>query len=833
MLDRMSDRARAVMKSAKELAIELGSDAIDTIHVLQGLWGLSACVACNILKNLGVKDATFKKVVQKHLVKGKKKYATGAKIPFTPEMKEALIGAGEAVKGLGHNVIATEHLLLGIIFAKGTAHNALTEMGITGDEVKKELLEILGEKPFKAQSYKDDPERKVSTKSSRPQRDTPNVDKYCVDLTELARSEKLDPCIGRVTERKRVLQILGRKTKNNPVLIGEPGVGKSKIVEGLAIDVATGNVPEILLNKRIVAVDLAAMVAGTKYRGQFEERIKGLLKEVMEVGNVVLFFDELHTMVGAGGSEGGMDAANILKPALARGEIQCIGATTLDEYRKHIEKDGALERRFQPIIVDPPTVQQTINILRGLQVSYERHHNVEYTDEALRQAAVLADKYVSDRFLPDKALDVIDEAGSRIRMEASFKPDSIQELERQLEDIEGQKTKAVKMQQFEEAAKWRDEFSKIEKKVKKQTEEWEAKNVDAQILVDDGVIAEIVASMTGVPLTSVTEEEGERLLRIEREIHKSVVSQHDAITRVAQAIRRARAGLKNPRRPSGSFLFVGPTGVGKTLLCKALAKFLFGSEEHLIQLDMSEYMEKHSVSRLVGAPPGYVGYEEGGQLTEKVRRKPYSVILLDEIEKAHPDIFNMLLQIMEEGHLTDSFGRTVNFKNTILIMTSNLGSDLVRASTSLGFTASSKEDATRESNRKNLMDAVDRTFKPEFINRLDDIVVFEPLSRDDLREIIDIELEDVVTRLEDLGLEFELTEDAKEFLLEEGWSEVYGARPLKRAIEKYVENTLSEDILRSKFKGAQRVRAVVGDNKLEFEAIKEEAPKVSQEGVDA
>jgi ATP-dependent Clp protease ATP-binding subunit ClpC len=803
------------MRNSRELVTKLNNDAIDTIHVLQALWMEETGVASNVLKNLGIRPAAFKRVMAKYLSMGNTKATPNTSLPFTKSMKDAFTSAAKSAKQLGHNLVGTEHLLLGILHAKGTAYEALSELGVTLEAAQNETINLLGDKDYVG-PYKDAPQKVINPKHRRSQREAPFIDKFCNDLTMRARESKLDPCIGRVEERKRVIQILGRKTKNNPVLIGEPGVGKAKVIEGLAIDIVSGNVPESLRGKRVVAVDLAAMVAGTKYRGQFEERIKGLMKEVIGSKDIVLFFDELHTVVGAGGSEGGMDAANILKPALARGDLQCIGATTLDEYRKHIEKDGALERRFQPIIVEPPTPQQTLEILRGLQDSYERHHNVSYTDGALKQAVVLSDKYISDRFHPDKAIDVIDEAGSRVRIDASFKPEELQEQEKRLEELEREKDIAVRRQEFEAAAKLRDACSSAEVKVEELTEAWKSTNADVCVVVDEETIAEIVAGMTGIPLTSLSEEESKRLLRIEEELHRSVVSQHDAIVKISQAIKRARAGLKNPKKPTGSFLFVGPTGVGKTLLCKSLAKFLFGSEDHLVQIDMSEYMEKHSASRLIGAPPGYVGFEEGGQLTEKIRRRPYSVILLDEIEKAHPEIFNMLLQIMEEGKLTDSFGRTINFKNTIVIMTSNEGSDLIKSSTSLGFTTNTQEEQSTEASHKILMEAVERRFRPEFINRLDDIISFVPLTKDDLRQIVDIELADVVQRLKNLDLEFELSEDAKEFLITEGWSEVYGARPLKRAIEKYLENPMSEAILRGEFKEASKVTAVVGESSLTF-----------------
>lgn len=824
MHDRMTDRARKVMRGAKDLAVTLGYDAIDTPHVLQVIWSANTSVAANILKKLGVRTTAFKKAIAPYLTQQNegKKSIRESKIPLTPHTKRALQYSLEIAKEMSHNVVGTEHLLLGLLLEKKSAAcEVLASLGVTPEAVKEHIEKLLSDPKIPATQgeYKDSPETTVKLKGRRRGRnETPHIDKFCVDLTELARNGKLDPCIGRTSERKRVIQILGRKTKNNPVLIGEPGCGKTKIAEGIAIDISNGNVPESLKDKRVCAVDLPGMVAGTKYRGQFEERIKGLMREVVDAGNVVLFLDELHTLVGAGGSEGGMDAANILKPALARGKMQCIGATTLDEYRKHIEKDGALDRRFQPIIIDPPTREQTLEILRGLQSSYEAHHNCKFTDEALKQCVLLSEKYVSDRYLPDKAIDVMDEAGSSIRMDASFKPEDLQEKEKRLEEIEREKQAACAAQEFEAAARLRDEYEKLSEEVEELSEEWKSKNADATVVVDEALIAEIVSNMTGIPLTDVSEEESERLLHFEQELHKRVVSQNDAIKRIAESVRRARAGLKDPKKPTGSFLFVGPTGVGKTLLCKALAKFLFGSEDSLIQIDMSEYMEKHNASRLVGAPPGYVGYEEGGQLTEKVRRKPYSVVLLDEIEKAHPDIFNMLLQIMEEGKITDSFGRAVNFKNTILVMTSNVGSDLAKAATTLGFGTGSSEERDSEGTNKILMEEIEKTFRPEFLNRLDETIVFEKLTKKDLREVIDIELQGVLTRLLTRGLELQLSEEAKEFLIEEGYSEVFGARPLKRAIEKHIENPLSEALLRGDFKKVDVVVANVSEDRLIFEA---------------
>jgi len=816
--EKFTDRAKKVLSIAKEVALASDSKVIDTIHVLVAIWQEGTSLACNILKNLNLQEEQFKQQLQVALGKTVTEAPTGTgRFPFTNSTKHMLASAAEEAKALGQNFMGTEHLLLGILHnEESDATKILVGFGISLDKARDELMGLMGEKVMPQPAggqYKDDPDKVVNPKIvKRKTRETPNIDKYGVDLTELARNGKLGPCIGRHTERQRVLQILGRKTKNNPVLIGEPGTGKTSIVEGIALDIISGNAPESFRHKRVIGLDLPGMVAGTKYRGQFEERIKGLMKEIIDSGDVILFIDELHTMVGAGGSEGGMDASNILKPALSRGELQCIGATTLDEYRKHIEKDGALERRFQPIVVDPPTTDETLEILRGLQPSYEAHHNVKYTDASLKRAVTLAEKYITGRFLPDKAIDIIDEAGSKVKMASTFKPEIVQLKERELESAEKEMHQAVQQQKFEHAAKLRDTTKDLKIELADLVAKWKTDSIEE---IDESVIANIVSSMTGIPLNQVTEEEKTRLLQIEQELHKHVISQDDAIVRVAQAIRRSRAGLKNPKQPIANFLFIGPTGVGKTLLCKKLAKFLFGSEEALIQIDMSEYMEKYNVSKLIGAPPGYVGYEEGGQLTEKVRRRPYAVILLDEIEKAHSDVFNMLLQIMEEGRLTDSFGRRIDFKNTILIMTSNLGSDLLKTGTGLGF-SKSKEEHDEQSIKKTLMDEVEKTFRPEFINRLSDTVIFKSLNREDIRSIVDIEVIDLQNRLSDQHLELELTAEAKEYLITEGYSDVFGARPLKRAIEKYIENPLAEAILRGDFKDARGIQIVVVDEKLSF-----------------
>ncbi|MCC7349877.1 MAG: ATP-dependent Clp protease ATP-binding subunit, partial [Phycisphaerales bacterium] len=666
---------------------------------------------------------------------------------------------------------------------------------------------------------------------------TPALDSFGRDLTELAKSGELDPVIGRKNEIERVIQILCRRQKNNPVLLGEAGVGKTAIVEGLAQMVISSSVPEILHDRRIVVLDLAMMVAGTKYRGQFEERIKAVMNEVRRAKNVILFIDELHTLVGAGGAEGAIDASNVLKPALSRGEIQCIGATTFDEYRKYIEKDAALARRFQPIHVDPPSKTDAVEILKGLRDRYEAHHRVQILDAALVAAVEMSDRYITGRCLPDKAIDVLDEAGARIRLRSMTKPPNLADLEEQIERLSIQKDEAVKNAEYEEAAKLRDQAEALRKKKEEMQRQWREKAKEVDGVVDEEVIAEVVSKMTGVPLTRLEKEEAQRLLELENELHKRVVSQDEAIKAIAKTIRRARSGLKDPHRPMGSFLFLGPSGVGKTLLSKALAEFMFGDPDALIQIDMSEYMEKHNVSRLIGAPPGYVGYEEGGQLTERIRRRPYSVVLLDEVEKAHPDVFNMLLQIMEEGRLTDSFGRHVDFRNVVMIMTSNIGADLIKGGVQpfglQGRGKGTRDEQTYEKMKETLMKEIERYFRPEFIGRLDDVIVFRPLTRQHLERIVELELNKVTKRLTEHGLKIEMTAEAKEFLIDKGTNNDFGARPLRRAIEQHVEDPMSEEILRGGFKGKDLIRISVkteegGDKHLFFESFKTEAPADSQ-----
>ncbi len=823
MFDRFTDRARKVMGLARQEAQRFNHDYIGTEHILLGLIQEGSGVAADVLKNLDVDPKKIRQEIEK-LVSHGTTMVTMGQLPFTPRAKKVLELALEEASNLGHNYIGTEHLLLGLIREQeGIAAQVLTNLSVRLEDVREEVLELLGAEVAQGEDEDGEPAAaQASTKSK-----SPALDAFGRDLTELATEGKLDPVIGRAPEIERVMQILSRRTKNNPVLIGEAGVGKTAIVEGLAQMVVAGDVPEILRNKRLVVLDLAMMVAGTKYRGQFEERIKAVMTEVRRSKNVILFIDELHTLVGAGGAEGAIDASNVLKPALSRGELQCIGATTLDEYRKYIEKDGALERRFQQILVEPPSKEEAFAILKGLRDKYEAHHRVSYSDQALSEAVDLSTRYIPGRFLPDKAIDVMDEAGARVRLSAMTTPPDLKEIETQVANLDKEKEEAVANQEFERAAKLRDQVCKLRKKKEAVLKEWREQSRELDVKVDEHIIQETVSRMTGIPLTRLESGERERLLRMEDELHKSVISQDEAIVSIAKAVRRARAGLKDPRRPMGSFVFLGPTGVGKTHLAKALAKFMFGNEEALIQIDMSEYMEKHNVSRLVGAPPGYVGFEEGGQLTEKVRRRPYSVVLFDEIEKAHHDAFNMLLQIMEEGRLTDSYGRQVDFRNTVIIMTSNIGAERIAKQQSLGF-RKADEGSSHEAVKKMLQEEIEKHFRPEFINRVDDIVFFKSLDRDDLKLIIDIELAHVHDRLEQKGFHISLTDRAKEIIIDVGYHPEYGARPLRRAIERLVEDPLSEHLLSDKFApGTDIVCEAAEDGHLTFTA-KEPKPEPAE-----
>jgi ATP-dependent Clp protease ATP-binding subunit ClpC len=780
-------------------------------------------VGATVLKNLDVDIKKLRLEVEK-LVKSGPDMVTMGKLPQTPRAKKVIEYAIEEARALNHNYVGTEHILLGLLReSEGIAAQVLMNLGLKLEDVRQEVLNLLG---AGVEDTPNDLGLKMGPSAGRKLKSkTPALDSFGRDLTQLAINGELDPVIGRAREIERLIQILCRRTKNNPVLLGEAGVGKTAIVEGLSQQIINKQVPEILKDKRIVVLDLAMMVAGTKYRGQFEERIKAVINEVRRAANVILFVDELHTLVGAGGAEGAIDASNVLKPALARGEVQCIGATTLDEYRKYIEKDGALERRFQTIIVEPPSKEETVEILRGLQDRYEAHHRVRFTDEALFQAVEFSTRYITGRCLPDKAIDVVDESGARVRLKNMTPPPDLTEVEEKIERLQREKDEAVRGADYERAASLRDEAQKLLEEKTQLHKKWYEKNKEATGVVDTEIIAEVVSNMTGVPLTRLEKKETQRLLELEAELHKTVVSQHEAITTVAKAVRRSRSGMKDPNRPMGCFIFLGPSGVGKTLLAQALAEFLFSDRNSLIRLDMSEFMEKHNVSRLVGAPPGYVGYEEGGQLTERIRRRPYSVLLLDEIEKAHPDVYNMLLQIMDEGRLTDSFGRSIDFKNVILIMTSNIGAELIKNQSGFGF-----GKKTPESNFDKMKDVlhkeVERHFRPEFINRVDNMIVFRPLSKEDLTTIVEYELAKVFKRIIEHGLHLELTPQAKEFLIEKGYNPEFGARPLRRAIEHYIEDPLSEAVLGGQFKGKNLVKIDVQDEEhLNFEAEEMKEPE--------
>jgi ATP-dependent Clp protease ATP-binding subunit ClpC len=826
MYERFTDRARKVMQLANQEAQRFNHEYIGTEHILLGLVKEGSGVAANVLKNLDIDLRKIRLEVEK-IVQSGPDMVTMGKLPQTPRAKKVIEYSIEEARNLNHNYVGTEHLLLGLLREQeGVAAQVLMNLGLKLEDVREEVLNLLGHNPESGEGGGG--ERTANKGKSK----TPALDSFGRDLTDLARQGKLDPVIGRQNEIERVIQVLSRRTKNNPVLLGEAGVGKTAIVEGLAQLVIDGNIPDLLRDRRIVVLDLAMMVAGTKYRGQFEERIKAVMNEVRRAKNTILFIDELHTLVGAGGAEGAIDASNVLKPALARGEIQCIGATTLDEYRKYIEKDGALERRFQQIIVNPPTRTETVEILRGLRDRYEAHHRVQITDDALEAAVELSDRYISGRCLPDKAIDVIDEAGARVRLKAMTRPPDLKEIDAQVEQLNQEKEAAVAEQDFEKAAHLRDQADKLKKRKELVIRDWREKSKEIDGIVDDEVIREVVNKMTGVPLTKINKDETARLLTMETELHKAVVSQHEAIVAIAKAVRKSRAGMKDPRRPIGSFIFAGPTGVGKTLLAKRLAAFMFGDENALVQIDMSEYQEKHNVSRLWGAPPGYVGYEEGGQLTEKIRRRPYSVVLLDEIEKAHPDVWNALLQIMEEGRLTDNVGRTIDFKNSILIMTTNIGAEQITGKTVFGFSRKDDE-STYEKMKETLKQALEGSFRPEFLNRVDDIIVFRSLTDDDFKDIIKMELEKVAKRLKEKNLKLVVTEEAQELIRERGTNREFGARPLRRAIEHMVEDPLSEELLKGSYVGKEtitvRVIEVDGEKRLSFEpsGVSEQQPALA------
>jgi ATP-dependent Clp protease ATP-binding subunit ClpC len=816
-----TDRVRKVLAMAREEAVRLQHDYVGTEHILLGLIREGDGVAAEVLRSLAADLDDLLRLVEENIRPGKSTAAIG-ELPYTTRAKKVLEYAMAEARELNHSYVGTEHLLLGLLREeKGLAAKVLGELGIGLEEARAEMLKLLGTEMAGDEGAATPGAARAESKSK-----TPALDHFCRDLTDLAREGRLDPTIGRAAEIERVMEVLSRRKKNNPVLIGEPGVGKTAIVEGLASKIVRGDVPDSLKEHRVLALDMAAVIAGTKYRGQFEERLKAIVNEISQNKGIILFIDELHTLVGAGAAEGAIDASNMLKPALARGELQCVGASTLNEYRKHIEKDGALERRFQTVIVEPPTVEEAIAILKGLRQNYEDHHGVAIPDESLVAATRLADRYITDRFLPDKAIDVVDEAGARSRLGAQVPPPEVQQLREEQEDLGATKDEAIRNQDFERAAILRDREKELQGEIRRTQEEWEKQQRELRPVVDEEQIAFIVSRWTGIPVQRLQEEESERLLRMEEELHESVVGQDEAITAISRAIRRTRAGLKDPDRPIGSFVFCGPTGVGKTELARQLAKFLFADEQALIRVDMSEYMEKFSVSRLIGAPPGYVGYEDSGALTKAVRRRPYSVVLLDEIEKAHPDVFNILLQVLDEGRLTDNYGRVIDFKNAVLIMTSNVGARDIASSSGLGFT-SGDVLADYERMAERVREEIDRTFTPEFLNRLDEVIVFHPLSKEQIGEIVHIMLREVQGRLAEEELTLRLSDAAVEFMVERGYDTKFGARPLKRTIQRYVEDALSEKILMAEFAPGDEIAVDVAADaeSLEFRAVSHSSAK--------
>jgi ATP-dependent Clp protease ATP-binding subunit ClpC len=813
-LSNFTPRAQQVLALARKEADRFNHNFVGTEHLLLGLIKLGQGVAVNVLQKMGLDLETVRMEVEKQAGTGPETKMIG-NIPYTPRVKKVLSLAQKEARALNHTYVGTEHILLGLLReGDGLAARVLKSLDVDIEQTRQEILKELdphyaaAEEPQGGEAAERGPEKKADAK-------TPALKAFGRDLTEIARRGEMDPVIGRQNEIERVIQILCRRTKNNPVLLGEAGVGKTAIVEGLAQEIARGNVPELLRDKRLVTLDLALMVAGTKYRGQFEERIKAVMEEIRRSKNIILFIDELHTIVGAGSAEGTMDASNIIKPALSRGELQCIGATTLNEYRKYIEKDAALERRFQSIKVDPPTVEQTVEILKGLGPKYEAHHKIELTERALRAAVVLSDRYITGRFLPDKAIDVMDEAGARARISAMTRPPDVKHLEAEIEGLKALKERAIREQNFEGAAAMRDKEKQAKEKLEAVLNAWKAAREEKRVMVDEEDIMHVVSKWTGIPLQRMGQDEAHKLLAMEEELNKTVVGQREAVNALGKALRRSRADLKDPKRPIGSFALLGPTGVGKTLLAKTLAEHMFGDARSLIQLDMSEYMEKFNVSRLVGSPPGYVGYEEGGQLTEQVRRKPYSVVLFDEIEKAHPDVINMLLQILEEGKLTDSLGRVVDFRNTVVLMTSNVGSESLRRQTTIGFTPASDE-INYERMKDKILEESKKVFRPEFLNRLDEVIVFRSLSKADLIAILDLEVGKVMGRLKNKNIRLELDTKAKDFLTEKGYDPMYGARPMRRAVERYLEDPLAEQVIRGNLTPQSPILVSVENDKLAF-----------------
>ena len=810
MFERFTEKAIKVIMLAQEEARRLGHNFVGTEQVLLGLIGEGTGVAAKTLKSMGVNLKDARVEVEKIIGRGSGFVAV--EIPFTPRAKRVLELSWDEARQLGHNYIGTEHLLLGLIReGEGVAARVLENLGVDLNKIRTNVVKMLGES--KSQTVSSGGGSAPASKVK-----TPSLDEYGTDLTLAAAEMRLDPVVGREKEIERVIQILARRTKNNPVLLGEPGVGKTAVAEGLATRIVNGEVPDILEDKKVIQLDMGLLIAGTKYRGEFEERLKKIMDEIRQAGNVILVIDEMHTLIGAGAAEGAIDAANILKPALSRGEIQVIGATTLDEYRKYIEKDSALERRFQSIIIEEPSIDETIEIIRGLKFKYEEHHELVISDEAVVAATKLSAKYVTDRFLPDKAIDALDEASSKVRLKVSSLCPEARELDKKLKEIVKDKEEAIRNQDFEKASSLRDDEADMKDKIREVTEQWKKDNEANKPVVTAEDVAEVIATMTGVPVTRLTEGESERLLNLEKVLHERVIGQNDAIVAVSKAIRRARVGLKSPNRPIGSFIFSGPTGVGKTELAKALAAAMFGSEDNMIRVDMSEFMEKHSTAKLIGSPPGYVGYDDGGQLSELVRKKPYSVILFDEIEKAHPDIFNIMLQILDDGRLTDAKGRHINFKNTVIIMTSNVGASMITTQGKLGFSTAENEKKDKYEKLKDTVnEELKKAFRPEFLNRIDDIIVFAHLSKEEIREIVDLMMKDLFKRLSERELTMEVTDEVKDFLAKDGYSEAYGARPLRRLIQRKIEDELAEEILTNAYEPGDTILLKLKDDKIVFE----------------
>ena len=823
MFERFTEKAIKVIMLAQEEARRLGHNFVGTEQVLLGLIGEGTGVAAKTLKSMGVNLKDARAEVEKIIGRGTGFVAV--EIPFTPRAKRVLELSWDEARQLGHNYIGTEHLLLGLIReSEGVAARVLENLGVDLNKIRSNVVKILGEsKPQTVSSG-----ASSSSTSSTTKAKTPSLDEFGTDLTLAASELRLDPVIGREKEIERVIQILARRTKNNPVLLGEPGVGKTAVVEGLALRIVNSEVPDILDGKKVIQLDMGLLIAGTKYRGEFEERLKKIMDEIRQAGNIILVIDEMHTLIGAGAAEGAIDAANILKPALSRGEIQVIGATTLDEYRKHIEKDTALERRFQSVLIEEPSIDDSIEIIRGIKPKYEEHHRLIISDDAIVSSVKLSSKYITDRFLPDKAIDVLDEACSKVRLKVSSLSPEGKELDKELRCIIKEKEEAIRNQEFEKASQLRDDEANMKEKIREVSEKWRNEHDANKPVVTEENVAEVIGMMTGVPVTKLTESESDRLLNLEKVLHERVIGQNDAIVAISKAIRRARVGLKSPNRPIGSFIFCGPTGVGKTELAKALSEAVFGSEDNMVRVDMSEFMEKHSTSKLIGSPPGYVGYDDGGSLTETIRKKPYSVILFDEIEKAHPDVFNIMLQILDDGRLTDSKGRHVNFKNTIIIMTSNVGASMIATQSKLGFvTADDEKKDKYEKLKDTVNEEMKKAFRPEFINRIDDIIVFAHLSKEENRQIVDLMMKDLFKRLDERGLTMEVTDDVKDFLATDGYNEAYGARPLRRLIQRKVEDTLAEEILSGKYHEGDTIVLDMKDGKMFF-SKKGDEPKAEK-----